>query len=520
MNNAEEFLAKKHLFQLGDLPTETPHPKTVNLSDWAKDDLDRALATLRRVDLEALERIAKLKGELTSLFHAVADTLDAGKRIYLVGCGATGRLSLSLEYLWRKAHPHSDQIISLMAGGDVALVHSLEGFEDFPEYGSRHLLELGFQNGDLVIGSTEGGETPYVIGAVERAAQVSSRKPLFLYCNTTRILLEKVERSRRVLTNDKIDSYCLETGPMALTGSTRMQASTVLMLVIGLALEFRRDVDKAFAALDAWIEFLRAAQIVRLKEFIIQESEAYQRGDFTLYSTDDFAITVFTDTTERAPTFNLAPFDNPKHMTDRHSLSYVSIAGAATPELAWKALLARAPRPLEWPEIHSKATRDYLLSFDFGQGAKTFREAILPKGAHHVFRIDPAKGGLHFRFRGLDELFPAPGTLPLFDHLTLKLWMNMHSTLVMARLNRFEGNLMTWVYPSNGKLIDRAARYSQILMRRKGLPEFDYDDIVRAQFLAKKDLSPKESIVHKTIQILLGSKSAPPPTARPGGSYC
>src|SRR5262245_5080448 len=216
MNNAEEFLHKKHLFQLGDLPTETPHPKTVNLSEWAETDLDRALATLRRVDLEALEKIAKLKGELTSLFHAVADTLDGGKRIFLVGCGATGRLSLSLEFLWRRKYPHSDQVVSLMAGGDVALVHSLEGFEDFPEYGSRHLMELGFGNGDLVIGSTEGGETPYVIGAVEKAAQVSSRKPLFLYCNTTRILMEKVERSRNVLTNNKIDSYCLETGPMAL----------------------------------------------------------------------------------------------------------------------------------------------------------------------------------------------------------------------------------------------------------------------------------------------------------------
>jgi N-acetylmuramic acid 6-phosphate etherase len=519
MNNAEEFLAKKQLFQLGDLPTETPHPKTVNLSDWAKDDLDRALATMRRVDLEALERIAKLKGELTSLFHAVSDTLDAGKRIYLVGCGATGRLSLSLEYLWRKARPHSDQVISLMAGGDVALVHSLEGFEDFPEYGARHLLELGFKSGDLVIGSTEGGETPYVIGAVETAAEMSSRKPLFLYCNTTRILLEKVERSHRVLTNDKIDSYCLETGPMALTGSTRMQASTVLMLVIGLALEFRRDVDQAFSALNQWIEFLRAAQIVKLKDFIVKEAEAYQRGEYTLYATDEFAITVFTDTTERAPTFNLAPFDNPKHMTDRHSLSYVSIPGAGTADAAWKALLARPPRPLQWPDVHSKATHEYLGSFDFGMGAKTFRETEI-KGTHNLFQIDPAKGGIHFRFRGLDEIFPAPGTLALFDHLTLKLWLNMHSTLVFGRLNRFEGNLMTWVYPSNGKLIDRAARYSQILMRKAGMAEIDYDDIIRAQFLAKRDLSPKDSIVHRTIQILQAQKTPASGLDKRGGAFC
>ena len=29
------------------------------------------------------------------------DTLDNGNNIYIVGCGATGRLSLALENLWR-----------------------------------------------------------------------------------------------------------------------------------------------------------------------------------------------------------------------------------------------------------------------------------------------------------------------------------------------------------------------------------------------------------------------------------
>ena len=50
--------------------------------------------------------------------------------------------------------------------------------------------------------------------------------------------VDRVERSRQVLTNPRIQSSCLDVGPMALTGSTRMQASTVLMLVVGLALEF------------------------------------------------------------------------------------------------------------------------------------------------------------------------------------------------------------------------------------------------------------------------------------------
>src|SRR4051794_39598376 len=117
MSEAEEFLLKKQLFQLGDLPTETPNPLTRNLSDLAQNDLDEALRIMRQIDLSALRKIQAGFAAYRDLFHAVASTLADGRRIYLVGCGATGRLSLSLEYLWRKKHAGSDQVRSLMAGG-------------------------------------------------------------------------------------------------------------------------------------------------------------------------------------------------------------------------------------------------------------------------------------------------------------------------------------------------------------------------------------------------------------------
>jgi N-acetylmuramic acid 6-phosphate etherase len=505
MNTADEFLAQKDKFRLGDLPTESPHPKTVDLSDWAKEDVTRGLKTLREVDLDALRRIVGLRQDLSECFAAVAATLAAGDRIFLVGCGATGRLSLSLEYLWRRRFPASSQVFSLMAGGDIALVHSLEGFEDFPDYGARHLLELGFGRNDLLIGSTEGGETPYVIGAVEKAAEISARPPQFLCCNPREVLVKLVERSRRVLTDPRIRSYCLDTGPMALTGSTRMQASTVLMLVIGLALDFGPDVDGAFSVLDQWLDFLNRQDVALLEPFIVREADTYGAGQHTIYASDDYAITVFTDTTERAPTFNLAPFDNPRHPTSRHSLTYLMIPSADTAEDGWCHLLARDPRPLEWPEIHPKTTREYLLSFDFGRRAMDFRRRI--PGALHVFEIGPSENRLRLNFARIDERFDLPGSLPLLDHLTLKLMLNMHSTLVMGRLGRFEGNLMTWVYPSNGKLIDRAARYSEILLRRDGHGDFTYDEIVRSQFDCKSQLSPQDSIVHKTIEKLLRDRA-------------
>jgi N-acetylmuramic acid 6-phosphate etherase len=509
MDLADAFLNQVPRFALGELPTETPHPLTRHLSRLAQTDLDHALALLRQVDRGALERVQQDFARFAPLFSAIAGTLEQGNRIYLVGCGATGRLALSLEFLWRRKHPGSDQVRSLMAGGDVALVHSLEGFEDFPEFGARHLGELGFVSGDLLIGTTEGGETPYVIGAVEAAAQAAGangRAPFFLYCNPRALLIEKVERSRRILLDEKVRSIAVETGPMALTGSTRMQASTVLMLVVGLALEFQRDVVRAKNELDAWLLAWAKSPLGWLKNFIVEEAQTYLDGDFTCYTASDFAMTVFTDTTERSPTFNLAPFDNPSEKTQRRSLTYLALPKTDSADDAWNALLARAPRPLEWPEVHPKTSKEYLYSFDFSRNALEFRKALLPGRTHFPFAIESVNGKLQWQFRDLNNAVSLSGQSALFDHLSLKMLLNMHSTLVMGRLGRFEGNLMTWVYPSNGKLVDRAARYTQILLAARGRAEFGYDEIVRAQFALKAGLTPKESIVHKTIERLTGER--------------
>jgi hypothetical protein len=68
------------------------------------------------------ERLGRAQARRSNRFGRLAETLEEGRRIYLIGCGATGRLSLSLEHLWRRRNPSSDQVRSLMAGGDVHLL--------------------------------------------------------------------------------------------------------------------------------------------------------------------------------------------------------------------------------------------------------------------------------------------------------------------------------------------------------------------------------------------------------------
>lgn len=503
MDTAEEFLATGEQYRLGDLDTEKPHPQTLSLSDLAQKDLDQAITVMASIDIKALEVLKTKIPEILNLRSSIERTWSQGGRIFMCGCGATGRLSLSLEFMHRRQHPDRNDVFGFMAGGDVALVHSLEGFEDFPAHGARHLRQLGFGEKDLLISSTEGGETPFVIGATEEALKISKEAPYFLYCNPDEVLKAKVERSRKVIENPKIKKINLAVGPMALTGSTRMQASTVLQASIGYALLTKLTADEILNELNEMQEYLRDEAVTFIRGFVERESREYLAQRFILYSVDDLAITVFTDTTERAPTFSLTPFSHPKAtklLQMKPSLSYVFLPKAKTAKEAWKMLLGREPRPLNWNEVDSRTGNEYLEAFDFGPGARQFRKTLTMDEEHSIFEIVGNDNQMFWRLQDLERglIWPKKSTL-LFQHLLLKMFINIHSTLIMGRLGRYKRNLMTWVYPTNGKLIDRATRFVMTLLQEDGFP-VDYESVVKALFDTRKIVTGNDSIVLATYE--------------------
>jgi len=497
---AREFLRVAHLYRLGGLPTERPHPKTRKLSRWARSDVPRAVSVLKEIDLRALETLERYAPHIDGLARVVEETLARGKRVFLCGCGATGRLSLSLESLWREKQGDGNQVNAFMAGGDVALVRALEGFEDHPAYGARHLEEMGFVDGDLLISSTEGGETPYVIGATERAAEISSNRPYFLYCNSDSVLARQVQRFRRVRDNNRINRICLPVGAMALAGSTRMQASTALQLAVGLAL--LHGGEPSAERIRGFRRRVEAMDLSFLAGFIQKESDIYAAGNRLIYRVRDYGITVLTDTTERAPTFSLVPFERFEDPLSTHSLCYVALEEADEPAEAWVRLLNRPPRSLNWPEVDPRTTPGHLRGFDFSARAVALRQRLIPGRRHHEFHIWRTSTGIGFRLDGLAHNMAVNGLPDLFQHLLLKQVLNIHSTVVMGRLGRYESNIMTWVSPTNGKLVDRATRYVEHLLAGAGHVETRYEEIVR-QLFAEMDVSePGESVVLRTYRAL------------------
>lgn len=499
---ANAFLAVAADFHLGQLETEQRHPATAELAQLAKNDLPRALDILKNIETDMLGRMVAYHERLRPLAAEIEDTLKNGNRVFFYGCGATGRLSLSIEHIWRALHgadaEKTNAVQGFMSGGDVALVHSIENFEDHPEYGARQVREAGFGARDLLIACTEGGETPSVIGATEEAARLSARAPFYLYCNPTDVLMRTVERARRVLSDARIRSICLSVGPMYLSGSTRLQASSALMLAAGGGLmEGAQDVRPLQ-------EFLERCDIGFLQSFIEEESRAYAQGDYLLYETARYAMTVLTDTTERAPTFSLRGFENGNDLAPAPSLSFLRLPAAQDAMAAWRAILLREPVALEWNELNGAASHARLAGFDFSAHALCAREKIT--APHHLHRFSIARAGddMTFALGALTHSIRVAPLHPLHEHVFLKILLNMHSTLVMGRLGRYESNVMTWVKPSNNKLIDRAIRYVRFLLEQDGKPPPSYEETCLALFAQMETMQADQSIVMLTKRALEG----------------
>ncbi|MBQ2337019.1 MAG: SIS domain-containing protein, partial [Victivallales bacterium] len=230
----EQFITEEQQFHLGFLPTEQSNPLTKSLSSDYAEDTKKGVRTLQRVDREVLKMAQRIfkSPQYKKLYDCTYATIMNGGRIIYSGCGATGRLSIMVECMWREAcakNPsvakYANQVESIMTGGDYALVKSVEFFEDYAVFGRRQVQEANMGPKDMLVAITEGGETSSVLGTVAEALDRGCAVFL-LFNNPADLLAEHLERSRKAIEDPCVTVLDLYCGPMGLAGSTRMQATT------------------------------------------------------------------------------------------------------------------------------------------------------------------------------------------------------------------------------------------------------------------------------------------------------
>ncbi len=485
------FWEQQEKFRSHPLQTELPNSETPNLSTLAQTDLIQAIKAIQNVDVKAVNKMCEYVPQLEELRDQVNKTFKNGNRVYICGCGASGRLAVLLEYLWRQSFSDKkENVIGFLAGGDSAMIKSLEGFEDHGDLGVKQLIKAGFKDGDLLISASASGESPFNIDATEYASKTSV-KPWFLHCNTNSTLKGRIKN--HVIYNPNVISLSLYVGQMALTGSTRMQATTALMLGIGLPLLCKGSIEKELTSLAL---FIKNTDMSPLQDIIIDEADTYKNHEYVLYDTDaKYGITVLTDTTERAPTFNLAPFENQLDKDKKPSWCYLLFSETDNVERAWELLLGRPMRTLDW-DVETSSKR--LLGFDFSKNIIGLRNSYAVPS--HTFSVKSVDNTIRITFKKRTAQLDISGLTLLSELLVLKLLLNTASTLMLGRLGFYEGNLMTSLYPSNSKLIDRAIRYIDFLVNVKTGKKLEYNSIAEYMFEELKKLKPNESIVKRTVE--------------------
>ena len=338
---SKEFLEISGQFKLGALVTEASHPVTANLSEVAKQDIAAALKLLFDVDDDVVKKFREFveSGRAGEIKETVLRSLKNGGRIFFTGCGSTGRLSILLDSIWRdfwqRQHnmDFKNRVFSVMAGGDFALIKSVEGFEDFTAFGKKQINDLGVSSKDVVFAITEGGETSFVIGTAWAGVEAGA-KVYFIYNNPDEILCEHVGRSREVIQDSRIEKINLTTGPMAIMGSTRMQATSIQLCVMLAILEMvvrdlleleSVEVPKIFLTkLTEMQANLKSPELLaQLAKLVTLEESVYRSGHKNNYFADRFGIDVLTDTTERSPTYCTPPFRKFDDMTAAESWAFL-----------------------------------------------------------------------------------------------------------------------------------------------------------------------------------------------------
>ncbi|MGQ9800168.1 MAG: hypothetical protein ACUVRL_00660 [Candidatus Saccharicenans sp.] len=443
-----DYVQNKTQFQLHTLLTEQRHPKTWNLSERIKTDLPAALHMLFSVDEDIvgrLEELAAAPRDLLQLSAEIKNTIRSGHRIYVYGCGATGRLAKQMESsfwrpfwnrlrqnkaLWAKIEKNlgpdiADRLTGEMTGGDRALISSLEGFEDLQLIGRLQLQDHGIKKGDLVICVTEGGETSSVIGTILTALEQwkaspgynpdQSRKKLYFIYNNPDDRLRPFDRSRSVIEEPGITRINLTTGPMAITGSTRMQATTIETYVVGTALQaavyellsgflsakelqkigFSRPYDLV-GTLREFQQILSRARMAvpRIADWTGLEARTYAGHHFSTYFADQALITVFIDSTERSPTFRLFPLDTIEEPSRR---CWIQVwTPALDKRQAWLSFLGRPFRGLREefyrPHFEEKVEDPYL--------RRAALESLKKAGDHQQELYDFAFAEFNLKKRG------------------------------------------------------------------------------------------------------------------------
>src|ERR1700753_1931985 len=208
------------LSDLQSLTTELPNEASAGLDTKSAIEIARIIA---HEDAKVAAAVKKALPEIAMVIDTVARSLRDGGRLIYVGAGSSGRIAaLDASECPPTFSTAPSQVQYIMAGGPKALASASDVNEDSPELGQRDIARRRPTRKDIVIGISASGRTPYLVSPTDYA-RLRGAKTAAITCNPNSDLGQVADVT-----------ICAEVGPEAVSGSTRMKASTAQKMILNM----------------------------------------------------------------------------------------------------------------------------------------------------------------------------------------------------------------------------------------------------------------------------------------------
>ncbi|MED4281813.1 N-acetylmuramic acid 6-phosphate etherase [Priestia megaterium] len=205
---------------LNHILTEKRNPQTLNIDELSSLEI---VKKINKEDHQVPQAINKVLPVIALLVDEIVSAFKQGGRLIYIGAGTSGRLGVldASECVPTFGTP-AEQVIGIIAGGDKALRHALEGAEDNKKQAIEDLESINLSNKDILVGIAASGRTPYTLSALAYANSLGTVTGCVV--NSPQSPMEQEAKYAIVA----------ESGPEVVTGSTRMKAGTAQKLVLNM----------------------------------------------------------------------------------------------------------------------------------------------------------------------------------------------------------------------------------------------------------------------------------------------
>ena len=213
-------MAENLLQTLSTLITEQRNPNSMNVDSLSALEI---VQLMNEEDKQVPLAIEKCLPQIAQAVECIVAAFQQGGRLVYIGAGTSGRLGVLDASECPPTFGVSPEMVKgIIAGGERALRHPIEGAEDSKEQAVIDLQTIQFSSKDVLVGIAASGRTPYVVGALEYAKSLGS---------ATVSIASNPNSAMANIVDIAIDTV---VGPEVLTGSSRLKSGTAQKLVLNM----------------------------------------------------------------------------------------------------------------------------------------------------------------------------------------------------------------------------------------------------------------------------------------------